>query len=176
MAPQLVLIGDRTYSVPVTSVPDLLTWDKANSFLTDNNFHVGMIVALPTDNPDEIAPIVAIGLEAEPEENPWHSLRRSINHAQEQLARDAPGFVAIHYSDHMSDQETLRDRRDPSLFHGIVHEIQRSNVEAVLIWSEPNLQRPGHATSGQFRLYAKLEWMESELFESFKSLSTGQTP
>ena len=175
IAPELVRIGDRAYTVQVTTMSGSLSTERANSFLMERNFHEALIAGLPTDSPDEIEPFVAIGLHANPEEHPWRSLRDSIQEARDQLKNDAPGFVAVHYSDHVSDHETLRDPQYPSLLHAIVHEIQESSfVEAVLISSEPNVQRPGDRTAGQVKIYSKRRWLDSELWRSAKSPDTGQ--
>ena len=102
---ELLPIGERVYSLQVEAIEGELTLNSAQEFLGSHRFHVSLLVFIPKDGSSTYVPVVAVRLEAKPQESPWRSLRRSMDEAADQLTSAPPGIIAIHYADHVSDIE-----------------------------------------------------------------------
>ena len=99
-----------------------------------------------------------VGIEANPQERPWNSLKRSIIEGAKQLKDEPPGIIAIYYADPVKDFEALRPALEPmqvsigQLLDACPH------IGAVIMASEPHLQLPQTSDSVPVRVYYRKPW------------------
>jgi len=166
LATELLIAGERVYSIKVEEIAGTFTVDNAGEFLRPYQFKVSLMVFIPQADGENYEPIVAVGLDAHPEESPWNSLQRSIDEASGQLTSGPPGIIAIHYADHVSDVESLRPGPEP-LRYTVVPKLETCpHVGAVMISSEPDLQLPGSGAPSEARIYGIWERLPAGLFDA----------
>ena len=169
LSAELLHCSDRTYSIWVQGIEGRFTPAEAGDFLKSYNFHLQMLVAMPTSDGNGYEPMVAVGIEADPEESPWLSLSRSIEEAIDQLEGGPPSIVAINYVDHIEDFESLRPGPEP-MSHTIRKRIHGSpHVAMVMLSSEPDLQLPGSGEPGAVKLYGRWKLLPPRLNSAFPS-------
>jgi len=134
------------------------TPEAVRDYLSSYNFHVGMVIGEPTSNKNIFDTIAIVGIEANPIETPWRSLRNSIKDGARQLVNGPTGVIAIYYADPVADFEALCP--DPGYMKVFVGRLidKFPHVGAVIMASEPNLQLPGEGDPGRIRIYYKKPW------------------
>lgn len=156
--PALVTTDTRTFTVKTEPLVATTTVAEARADLAKYGCHLTMGIWEPETNSDAYEAVIVVGIDAEPEENPWDSLKASINDGAKQLQGGPPGIIAIHYPDPMNDFEQLRPGPAPMRVHiGLMLEAL-PHVGAVMLSSEPDLQLPGDHGPGQARIYNGKEW------------------
>ena len=158
IGPALVTNKERTFTVQSQPLTGQFTVKAIRDYLSTFNFHVGMVIGEPAQNGNGYDVAAVVGIEADPKEKPWESLKRSIERAAKQLKDGPAGIIAIHYADPIEDFETLRP--DASSLRITLGELlnPRPHVGAVLLSSEPDLQLPRAGDPGQVRIYHRQPW------------------
>lgn len=107
--PIFVPLRGRTYVAETRSVDGQITWEDAKQFADSFGLHLSMLIGSPPDSADPAHQDVdvVVGIDAQPDEQPWRSLRDSVESAADQLEGKRPGLIAIHYSDPVPDVEAL---------------------------------------------------------------------
>jgi len=164
----LVFNGTKTFAINIKPISGNITVDSARSYLSNFNFHVGMLIGDPS--PDGIGFDVdaVIGIDAHPDDSfrSWSSLRQSIKRGANQLIKGSPGIVAIHYADPVTDFEALRPSSQPMIAEMAKIMGSYPNLVAVMLSSEPDLQIPAEKVAGEARSYVKDTCKFSELLGS----------
>jgi hypothetical protein len=158
VGPALVTHKGRVFTVRSQPLSGQFTVDTVHSYLSGLGFHVGMVIGEP--GPDGVAynAVAVVGIEANPRERPWNSLRGSIAEGARQLKEGPPGIVAIYYADPVTDFETLCPV--PGQMIAFVGQLldKSPHVGAVILASEPKLQLPEADQSGRVRVYFRKPW------------------
>lgn len=172
--PALVTTDTRTFTVKTEPLAGTTTVAEARVNLAKHGFHLTMGIWEPESNGDAYDAVVVVGIDAEPEENPWDSLESSIKDGAKQLRGGPPGIVAVHYQDPLNDFEQLRPSPEPMRVH--IGRILESlpHVGAVILSSEPDLQLPGAGDPGRARIYSGREWRFPADFSLGELISKGQ--
>ena len=145
--------SDRTYTIQVRMIEGIFTQEEARTFLESHEFHVQLLIGIPSSDDASYEPIVAVGIDSDPSEMPWRSLSDSINEAADQLEGGQPGIIAVHYADHLRDFESIRPGSQPLKFYIFEKTRELPHVAAVVPSSEPDLQLPGSGEPGRARVY-----------------------
>ena len=145
--------GNRTYTIQVRMIEGIFTQEEASVFLESQDFHVQLLIGIPSSDDASYEPIVAVGIDSDPSEMPWRSLSDSINEAADQLEGGQPGIIAVHYADHLNDFESIRPGSQPLKFYIFEKTRDLPHVAAVVLSSEPDLQLPGSGEPGQAQVY-----------------------
>ncbi len=166
--PVLVSNGAKTFALNIKPISGNITVDSARSYLSNFNFHVGMLVGDPSPNSTGFNVDAVVGIDAHPEDSlrSWNSLRQSINRGANQLMKGPPGIVAIHYADPVLDFEALRPSSQPMIAEMAKIMDRCPHLAAVMLSSEPDLQIPAEKVAGEARSYVKETCGFSELLGS----------
>ena len=158
MGPALVTHKGRTFTVRSQPLSGQFTGETIQDYLSSFAFHIGMVIGEPVLGGNTYSATVVVGIEADPQERPWNSLKRSITEGANQLKDGPPGIVAIHYADPVRDFEALRPGPNPMrVVLGQLMDLL-PHVRAVILSSEPDLQLPGAGGPGQARIYYRKPW------------------
>jgi len=158
MGPALVTHKDRTFTVRSQPLSGQFTYNTVQNYLSNFAFHVGMVIGEPARNGTAYNAMAVVGIDANPQERPWNSLRRSIMDGARQLKNGPPGIVAIYYADPVRDFEALRPANEPMKVSISQLLDSHPHVGAVLIASEPDLQLPQKSDSGHVSVYYRKPW------------------
>ncbi|MBN2186610.1 MAG: hypothetical protein JW732_04065 [Dehalococcoidia bacterium] len=158
MGPALVTHKDRTFTVRSQPLSGQFTSRSLQNYLSNFAFHVGMVIGEPARSGTAYNAIAVVGIEANPQERPWNSLRRSIMEGARQLKNGPPGIVAIYYADPVRDFEALRPADEPMKVSIGQLLDSHPHVGAVLMASEPDLQLPQTGDSGHVSVYYRKPW------------------
>lgn len=159
MGPALVTHKGRLFRVISQALSgQQFTSASVQSYLSGFGFHLGMVIGEPARDGTAYNAMAVVGIEADPLERPWSSLRRSIMDGARQLENGPPGIVAIYYADPIRDFEALRPATEPMKVS--LGQLLDSHpyVGAVLIASEPDLQLPQTSDSGRVTVYYRKPW------------------
>lgn len=144
-------VTDGLVAVSVARISDWIDRESANAYLREKEFHYSTIVAAPDGDKFKVASVV--GIDANPSESGWQSLRRSVVHAADQLEGGPPGVVAVHYASHFDEIESLRPGVD-RLLHDLASIVgPQPHVGAVMISMEPDFSAGELVPPGDVRLY-----------------------
>jgi hypothetical protein len=158
MGPALVTHEGRTFTVRSQPLSGRFTSSSLQNYLLGFAFHLSMVIGEPGRGDTAYDAMAVVGIEANPQERPWNSLRRSIIDGARQLKNGPPGIVAIYYADPVEDFEALRPAGEPmKVYIGQLLD-SHPHVGAVLIASEPNLQLPQTTGSGRVAVYYRKPW------------------
>lgn len=166
--PVLVSNGARTFALNIKPISGNITFNSARSYLSNFNFHVGMLIGDPSPDGTGFNVDAVVGIDAHPEDNlrSWNSLRQSINRGAKQLMDSSPGIVAIHYADPVLDFEALRPSSQPMIAEMAKIMDRYPHLVAIMLSSEPDLQIPTEKVAGEARSYVKETCKFSELLGS----------
>lgn len=158
IGPALVTHRGRTFTVKSKPLSGQFTPEAVRDYLSSYDFHVGMVIGEPTSNENIFDTIAVVGIEANPIETPWRSLRNSIKDGARQLGNGPLGVIAIYYTDPVVDFEALCP--DPGYMKVFVGQLidKFPYVGAVIMASEPDLQLLGEGDPGRVRIYYKKPW------------------
>jgi len=158
MGPALVTHKDRTFSVRSQPLSGQFTYNTVQNYLSNFAFHVGMVIG--ELGPDGVAynAVAVVGIEANPQERPWNSLKHSFMEGAKQLKNGPPGIVAIYYADPVRDFEALRPALEPMKVSIGQLLDSHPHVGAVIMASEPDLQLPQTSDSGHVSVYYRKPW------------------
>ena len=158
MGPALVTHRGRVFTLRSQPLSGHFTLKTVRSYLSNFAFHVGMAIGEPA--PDGVAynAVAVVGIEADPQERPWNSLKYSIIEGARQLQNGPPGIVAIYYADPVKNFETLCPvSGNMRVFVG--HLVDKfPHVGAVIVASEPDLQLTQTSDSGNVSVYFRKPW------------------
>lgn len=158
MGSALVTHKDRTFTVRSQPLSGQFTYNTVQNYLSNFDFHVGMVIGEPAPGDAGYNAVAVVGIEANLQERPWNSLKRSIMEGAKQLESGPPGIVAIYYADPVRDFEALRPALEPmNVSIGQLLD-SRPQVGAVIMASEPHLQLPQTSDSGHVSVYYRKPW------------------
>jgi hypothetical protein len=140
--PILVRSGKRVFSIQSEILSDQVTVNMIRDYISNFHFHLAMTVFEPTTGGDIYDTVSVVGIKANLQEKPWNSLQSSIKRGAKQLINGPPGILAIHYTDPVTDFEALGPSRKPLI--AAISELLKpfTQIGAVILSSEPNLQLP----------------------------------
>ena len=166
--PVLVSNGAKTFALNINPISGNITFDSARSYLSNFNFHVGMLIGDPSPNGTGFNIDAVVGIDAHPEDSlrSWNSLRQSINRGARQLVDSVLGIVAIHYADPVPDFEALRPGSQPMIVEMAKIMDRYPPLVAIMLSSEPDLQIPTEKIVGEVRSYVKETCKFAELLGS----------
>jgi len=166
--PVLVSNEARTFALTIKPISGNITFDSARSYLSNFNFHVGILIGDPSPNGTSFNVDAVVGIDAHPEDNlrSWNSLRQSINRGAKQLIDSVPGIVAIHYADPVLDFEDLGPSSQPMKAEMAKIMDRYPHLVAIMLSSEPDLQIPTEKIGGEARSYVKETCKFAELLGS----------
>jgi len=158
MGPALVTHKGRTFTVRSQPLSGQFTYNTKQNYLSNFAFHVGMVIGEPAPGGNAYNTAAVVGIEANPQERPWNSLKRSLMEGAKQLKNGPPGIVAIYYADPVRDFEDLRPALEPMKVSIGQLLDSRPHVGAVIMASEPDLQLPQTSDSGHVSVYYRKPW------------------
>lgn len=168
--PILVSNEAKTFALNIRPISGNITLNSARSYLSNFDFHVGILIGDPSPNGTGFNVDAVVGIDAHPEDNlrSWNSLRQSINRGAKQLMDSAsdPGIVAIHYADPVLDFEALRPSSQPMIAEMAKIMNRYPHLVAIMLSSEPDLQIPTDKVAGEARSYVKETCKFAELLGS----------
>jgi hypothetical protein len=158
IGPILVKNGTRTFTVRSEILSDQVTMKMIKNYISNFGFHLTMTIIEPAMSGDIYNSVSVVGIEANPQEKPWNSLQNSIKKGARQLHNGPPGILAIHYTDPITDFETLGPGGKP--FVAAMSELLNSftQVGAVILSSESNLQLPDSNAIVKPKVFYRKPW------------------
>jgi hypothetical protein len=145
--------GDRLYTVEARRLSGEFSRDEAEEVVAEAKLHIAQLIGEPTESEGKYRLEGIVGLDVDPIEHPWRSLRESILSAAKQLKDGSPGIVAVHYADVIDDPETLFPGQIPLRQFAHAHLGEFPQVAGILVSWEPDYAFPGASEPGQVRGY-----------------------
>ena len=162
IAPVLVKHKERIYSIMGQQLPNKGTESLLEEYLPGS--YLRMIIAEPETRGGKNKPVAVVGIEANPIEKPFSSLRSAIMKGVNQLPDDRPGILAVYYTDPVEDFNSFCP--GPLTMQEYISRLLTpfSHIGMVLMSSEPNYLGPPDSKAGKTYMFYRKPWAFPEDF------------